>query len=65
MISLGQSKFDGSIVLKKLSEIKRLDEFYAAVDANNFGKARTIMEEAGIDSDSITTVLSKMKDAGN
>jgi len=58
-----ESDFEGTLVLEKLAEIGRVDEFLEAVDADDFGKARALMKKVNIDSDTIAMVLKKMNDA--
>ena len=54
--------FEGSLVLEKLTEIGKLDEFYEAVDSDDFGTAKSLMNLAGLDDETIETVLRKMAD---
>lgn len=53
-------KLEGSIVLEKLASIDKVDEFFEAIDADDFVKAKNLMVRAGIDSDSIKEVLREM-----
>ena len=55
--------FEGSLVLEKLAEINKADEFFAAIDSDNFGKAKSLMKLAKIDLETIETVLQKMHEA--
>ena len=57
-----ESDFEGSIVLEKLARMDNVDEFMAAADVQDLDKARALMEEAGIDSETIATTLKKMAD---
>lgn len=58
-----ESNFDGTLVLEKLAEIGKLDEFYVAVDSDDFEAAKILMKKAKIDRESIAIVLSKMENA--
>ena len=58
-------EFEGSIILEKLSEQGLLDEFYEAVDSDDFTLVQQILESAGFESDTIEQVLEKMEQQGN
>lgn len=60
---MDESDFEGTLVLEKLAEINKIDAFFAAIDADNFGKARSLMKQASIDAETITMVLKKMRDS--
>ena len=60
---MDEKDFEGTLVLEKLAEIDKVDAFFEAVDADNFGKAKSLMSKAGVDSVTIQTVLRKMADA--
>lgn len=60
---MDESDFEGSIILEKLAEIEKLDEFFDAIDSDNFGKAKSLMQKAGIDNITISIVLKKMHEA--
>lgn len=53
--------FEGSLVLEKLAQIHKLDEFYDAIDSDDFSAARSLMLEAGLSLPAIEIVLNKMK----
>ena len=58
-----ESDFEGTVVLEKLAEIGKVDEFFEAIDSDNFGKARSLMLKASLDEETISIVLKKMCDA--
>ena len=58
-----ESDFEGTVVLEKLAEIGKVDEFFEAIDSDNFGKARSLMLKASLDEETISIVLKKMRDA--
>lgn len=58
-----ESNFEGTLVLEKLAEIGKVDEFYEAVDSDDFARATLLMKKAKIDNQTIATVLQKMRDA--
>jgi hypothetical protein len=60
---MDESNFEGTLVLEKLAEIGRLDEFFAAIDGDDFSKAARLMRLAQVDAPTITIVLQKMRDA--
>lgn len=60
---MNDDEFDGSLVLEKLAAVGKVNEFYSAVDADDFATARVLLARAGLDADTIATVLKKMHDA--
>lgn len=60
------SNFEGTIVLELLAEIGKVDEFFEAIDSDNFGIAQALMKDAGVDMKTIAIVMHQMTDgAGN
>lgn len=55
--------FEGTVVLEKLAEIDAVEDFFEAVDSDNFAKARQLMRQAGVDPETISIVLDKMANA--
>ena len=62
---MDEKDFEGTLVLEKLAEIGKVDEFLEAVDADDFRRAKSLMKKANIDSATIAVVLQKMGDASN
>ena len=60
---MDEADFEGTLVLEKLAEINKVDEFFEAVDDDDFGLAQKLMRRAGIDTETIEIVLKKMQDA--
>lgn len=60
---MDESDFEGTLVLEKLAEIDRIEDFFEALDADDFSKAKSLMKKAGVDSDTIAIVLKKMHEA--
>ena len=58
-----EADFEGTLVLEKIAGINRLEEFFEALDSDDFGKARSLMKRAGVDADTISMVLKKMHEA--
>ncbi|MCC2679946.1 MAG: hypothetical protein K0R29_2522 [Pseudobdellovibrio sp.] len=59
---MDENDFEGTIVLERLAEIGKLDAFFEAVDADDFGRAQSLMKRANIDAETIAIVLQKMSD---
>ncbi len=60
---MDESDFEGTLVLEKLAEIGKVDDFFAAIDSDDFNKATSLMRRANVDSETIAMVLKKMGDA--
>jgi hypothetical protein len=60
---MDESDFEGTLVLEKLAEIGKVDDFFDAVDYDDFSKAESLMKRANIDRTTIAIVLKKMSDA--
>ena len=52
---------DGTEVLEKLAEIDLLDDFWEAIDTDNFSLALQLMSRVGIDDEMKHWVVSRMK----
>lgn len=62
---MDESNFEGTLVLEMLAEIGKVDEFFAAIDADNFGIAQALMKDAGVDMKTIAIVMHQMTDGGD
>jgi hypothetical protein len=60
---MDESDFEGTLVLERLAEIGRLDEFFEAIDSDDSGRAISLMRRANVDSETIAIVLKRMRDA--
>jgi hypothetical protein len=60
---MDESDFEGTLVLEKLAEIGKVDDFFDAVDSDDFSKAEALMKRANVDRATIAIVLKKMSDA--
>jgi hypothetical protein len=60
---MDEADFEGTLVLEKLALIDKVDDFFEAIDADDFSKAASLMRRAGIDSEMVAMVLKKMADA--
>jgi hypothetical protein len=59
-MTIDESDFEGTLVLEKLAEIGKVDDFFEAVDSDDFSKATALMKRARVDSETIAVVLKKM-----
>ena len=57
---MNEDDFEGTLVLEKLAAIGKLDEFFEAVDSDDFEAAQSLMKRAGVDAETIAIVLDKM-----
>ena len=57
---MNEKDFEGTLVLEKLAEIGKLDEFMEAIDSDDFGHARLLMKKARVTPEEISLVLKKM-----
>lgn len=59
---MDEKDFEGTRVLEKLAEINKIDDFFEAIDSDNFGKVKSLLKQAQLDSDTISQVLKMMND---
>ena len=59
---MNEGDFEGTLVLEKLARIEKLEEFFDAVDSDDFNLAKSLMTEAGVDPETMAVVLKKMAD---
>ncbi len=62
---MDEADFEGTLVLEKLAEINKVDEFFEAVDSDNSGEALSLMRKAGVDRETIMMVLKKILDGAD
>ena len=55
-----EADFEGTLVLERLAEIDKVDEFFDAIDADDVLRATHLMKRANIDASTIATVIKKM-----
>ena len=53
--------FEGTLVLERLAEVGRVEDFFDLVDADDFGGVERLMRSAGLDTATIALVLRKMR----
>jgi hypothetical protein len=59
---MDEQDFEGTLVLEKLALTGKVDDFYNAVDSDDFQKAASLMRRAGVDAETIAIILKKMQD---
>lgn len=59
------NSFEGSKILEKLAEINRLDDFFEAIDSDNFSKIKSLLKQAQIDTQTASLVLKKIIDSSD
>jgi hypothetical protein len=60
---MDEKDFEGSLVLERLAEIGRVEDFFDAIDADDVPRATSLMRRAKIDAATIAMVVRKMEDA--
>jgi hypothetical protein len=55
--------WDGTLVLEKLAAIDKVDDFFNAVDEDDFALAQKLMKAARVDAETIAHVLRMMAEA--
>jgi hypothetical protein len=58
---MSELDIEGSLILEKLAEIGKLDDFYDAIDSDDFERVRLLLRKANIDLETISIVLRKME----
>jgi len=59
---MDENDFEGTLVLEKLAEIGKVDQFFEAIDSDDFQKVQSLLKRAGVDSQTIAIVLQKMSE---
>ena len=57
---MDESDFEGTLVLEKLAQKDLVDQFFEAIDSDDFGKATQLMRKASVDSETIQVIMHKM-----
>jgi hypothetical protein len=60
---MDESDFEGTVILEKLAEIGKVEDFFEAIDSDDFSKAKALMKQAKIDSETVSMVLKKMAES--
>ena len=58
-----ESDFEGTLVLEKLAAIGKVDDFFEAIDSDDFAAAERLMKAARVDRETIAIVLRKMAES--
>jgi hypothetical protein len=58
-----ETDFEGTLVLEKLAQIDAVDDFFEAIDDDDFPRAAALMKRAGLDRETVTFVLKKLAQA--
>jgi hypothetical protein len=56
-----QEDFEGTLVLERLAEIGRVEEFFEAIDADDVRRAVSLMKRAKVDEATIAIVVRKIE----
>ena len=60
---MNEFDFEGTVVLEKLAGIGKLEDFFEAVDSDDFKASAELMKMANIDQATISIVIKKMNEA--
>ncbi len=60
---MDESNFEGTLVLEKIAENNQIDDFYMAIDSDDFDKAKRIMMDSGVSKSEISEVLRMMRES--
>jgi len=60
---MDEADFEGTLVLEHLSSIGKLDDFFEAIDSDDFARAVRLMKMADLDASTIAMVVKKMEQA--
>ena len=60
---MDEKDFEGTLVLERLAEIGKVDDFFDAIDSDDFDRAKMLMKWAQVDHETIQIVMKKMAQA--
>ena len=60
---MDEKDFEGTLVLERLAEMGRIEDFFDAVDSDDVERATSLMKRARVDASTIAMVVRKMQDA--
>jgi hypothetical protein len=58
---MDESDFEGSLVLERLAEIEKVEDFFDAIDSDDVQRAVSLLKKAKIDASTIAIVVRKMQ----
>jgi len=59
---MDEKDFEGTLVLERLAEIGRVEDFFDAIDSDDVARATSLMKKAKVDARTIAIVVRKMED---
>lgn len=59
---MNEDDFEGTLVLEKIAEINKVDEFFEAIDSDDLEEVKCLMRKAGVDRESQEIVLRKISE---
>lgn len=59
---MNENDFEGSLVLEKLGAIGLVEDFFEAIDSDDFKSAISLLQDADVDEETIRAVLKKIGD---
>lgn len=65
MDTRGENGFEGTLVLERLAEIDAVDAFFDAIDSDDFGRIRALLQRARLDAATIAQTLHEIREASN
>ena len=60
---MDERDFEGTLVLERLAEIGRVEDFFDAIDSDDVQRATSLMKKAGVDASTIAMVVRRMEQA--
>lgn len=60
---MNEDDFEGTLVLEKLAEIGKVEEFFDAVDSDDLARAQSLLRRAKVDLETIAVVLKKIQNS--
>lgn len=60
---MNEDDFEGSIVLEMLAEHNLVDEFFEAIDSDDFSCAIRLLRQAQVDEETIAITIRKMEES--
>jgi hypothetical protein len=58
---MDEKDFEGTLVLERLAEIGRVEDFFDAIDSDDVPRATSLMKMAKVDEATIAMVIEKME----
>ena len=58
---MDETDFEGTLVLERLAEIGRVEDFFDAIDSDDVQRATSLMKEAKLGASTIAMVIRKMQ----